>query len=630
MKLTEKEFIKADGTVIKLTPEWISTKLGEVYELSHLDKIDQERLHYGYMTEALVSFLETTDEKGVPFFERVELKSIDVGNNRISNLLNQRIILDKPSKIERENFYHDFKLWPTIYSDEKKIDDIVVKVHSEFTLCNREGDLELHFNDNLVELNVFELINSYDKKEIYNFTFEDNVASSVIISEMNQPFWTNNKALDNIDVAFEAKKEASIVLESSAINMMVDDRENFTFNPIKVGDYFALIDSQINFDRESLKNREVELDTDFFYLKNSSISFEGANKEKVGLYTRGATTLDDCEITCVDYSFINKTISTQVIGGEAQKTKIKLENAVINSGVSYYSNVKYDFSTFEIINSKLENGGDEILSLANSISITNSTIKNTLKLTNVVIENADVDGLILINNSNKEKAFSVVPAIKVAWSIDPASNCDKNDSRITIKNCSVKLEKEDSQFYLNVYGNVSMSNSNFEGNVDLKTHTLYPYEAIRIRDLNLDDPSKNFVLFDYGNEFNIDINIDNSSFINADFSVSSVSNETIFPNDGEKNPEESSVWDDSNYHRRVDINRSEISGSVDLIETSLIEDSVINGGYLYNVSEVKRSYLDRYNVANEKEEVIIDFNSKQAEEPADTKISRDNMAFEVL
>lgn len=178
MKLKQKEFIKADGTIIKLTPEWISTKLGEVYELSHIDKIDQERLHYGYMTEALVSFLETTDEKGVPFFERVELKSIDVGNNRICNLLNQKVILDKPSKIERENFYHDFKLWPTIYSDEKKIDDIVVKVHSEFTLCNREGDLELYFNDNLVELNVFELINSYDKKEVYNFNFEQNTTDT--------------------------------------------------------------------------------------------------------------------------------------------------------------------------------------------------------------------------------------------------------------------------------------------------------------------------------------------------------------------------------------------------------------------------------------------------------------------
>lgn len=446
MKLQNKEFIKADGTVIKLTPEWISTKLGEVYELSHLDKIDQERLHYGYMTEALVSFLETTDEKGVPFFERVELKSIDVGNNRICNLLNQRVILDKPSKIERENFYHDFKLWPTTYSDEKKIDDIVVKVHSEFTLCNREGDLELHFNDNLVELNVFELINSYDKKEIYNFNFEDNVASSVIISEMNQPFWSNNKALDNIDVAFEAKKEASIVLESSAINMMVDDRENFTFNPIKVGDYFALIDSQINFDRESLKNREVELDTDFFYLKNSSISFEGANKEKVGLYTRGATTLDDCEITCVDYSFINKTISTQVIGGEAQKTKIKLENATIDSGVSYYSDVKYDFSTFEIINSKIENEGDEILSLANGISITNSTIKNTLRLANAFIKNADIDNLILENKNDEKETTqkidnSIFKSIVRLHNISKVSFSEINNTDIS-SNKEVEISNE--------------------------------------------------------------------------------------------------------------------------------------------------------------------------------------------
>jgi hypothetical protein len=109
MKLQNKEFIKADGTVIKLTPEWISSKLGEVYELSCIDKIDQERIHYGYMTEALVSFLETTDEKGVPFFERVELKSIDVGNKRICNLLNQRIIFDKPSKIEREKVRQDYR-----------------------------------------------------------------------------------------------------------------------------------------------------------------------------------------------------------------------------------------------------------------------------------------------------------------------------------------------------------------------------------------------------------------------------------------------------------------------------------------------------------------------------------------
>lgn len=548
MKLKEKEFTKADGTVIKLTPEWISTKLGEVYELSHMDKIDQERLHYGYMTEALVSFLETTDEKGVPFFERVELKSIDVGNNRIRNLLNQRVILDKPSEIERENFYHDFKLWPTIYSDEKKIDDIVVKVHSEFTLCNREGDLELHFNDNLVEINVFELINSDDKKEIYNFNFEDNVASSVIISEMNQPFWTNNKALDNIDVAFEAKNEASIVLESSAINMMVDDRENFTFNPIKVGDYFSLIDSQINFDRESLKNREVELDTDFFYLKNSSISFEGANKEKVGLYTRGATTLDDCEITCVDYSFINKTINTQVIGGEAQKTKIKLENAVIDSGVSYYSNVKYDFSTFEIINSKLENEGDEILSLANGISITNSTIKNTLKLANVLIENADIDNLVLENKGKDHDSFLVQTST--------VDGDKKSQGRITLNNCVVNV---DDYFSISVHGNFSASNSNFFG-INNFYSSLEDDRLLRIR-----------------SDVNLDINIVNSNFKNAKLYAIGLST--------------NKEWENPNYRQTLTIHGSELTGENELRETTLVLNSVLQNATLANASEIKNSFL---------------------------------------
>ena len=548
MKLTEKEFIKADGTVIKLTPEWISTKLGEVYELSHIDKIDQERLHYGYMTEALVSFLETTDEKGVPFFERVELKSIDVGNNRICNLLNQRIILDKPSKIERENFYHDFKLWPTIYSDEKKIDDIVVKVHSEFTLCNREGDLELHFNDNLVELNVFELINSYDKKEIYNFTFEDNVASSVIISEMNQPFWNNNKALDNIDVAFEAKKEASIVLESSAINMMVDDRENFTFNPIKVGDYFALIDSQINFDRESLKNREVELDFDFLYLKDSSISFEGVNSQKVGLRMRKIATFNSSEITCVDYSFINKTISTQVIGGEAQKTKIKLENATIDSGVSYYSDVKYDFSTFEIINSKIENDGDEILSLANGISITNSTIKNTLKLANAIIENADIDNLVLENKGKDHDSFLVQTST--------VDGDKKSQGRITLNNCVVNV---DDHFSISVHGNFSASNSSFFG-----VNNFYSC---------LEDDHFLFLKSDV----NLDIDIVNSNFKNAKlYAIGLLTNKE---------------WENPDYRQTLTIHGSELTGENELRETTLVLNSVLQNATLANASEIKNSFL---------------------------------------
>ena len=118
MKLKEKEFTKADGTVIKLTPEWISSKLGEVYELSHLDRIDQERLHYGYMTEALVSLLEATDKKGNPYFDRVGFAN-PKKNQAKYNTLRHKIILDKSSGIYDKNFIPNFFLYPTVYSEKE-------------------------------------------------------------------------------------------------------------------------------------------------------------------------------------------------------------------------------------------------------------------------------------------------------------------------------------------------------------------------------------------------------------------------------------------------------------------------------------------------------------------------------
>lgn len=549
MKLAEKEYIKADGTKIKLTPEWIGTKLGEVYELSCLDEINQERLHYGYMTEALVSFLETSDEKGTPFFERVNFLHTSESENRGFNLINQRIIFDKPSEIEIKDFYSDFCLWPTIYSDKKRIDDIVMKVHFGFSLCNEEGDLELYFNDNIVDIKTFELFNSNDIKATYNFIFEDNISASIRVSEMNKFFWTNNKALNNIDVAFEAKKGASIILESSAINMMVDDRENFTFNPIKVSDYFSLIDSQITFDRESLKNREVELDVDFFYLKDSSISFEGANSQKVGLCMRKIATFNSSEITCVDYSVINKTIDTK-IGAEVQKTRVKFENATIDSSLSYYSDAQYESSTFEIINSKIENEGDKILSLANGISITNSTIKNTLKLANVLIENADIDNLVLENQDKNNDSDSFwVQTSKV-------DGDKKSQGRITLSNCVVNV---DDHFSISVHGNFSASNSNFFG-----VNNFYSY---------LED--SNFLFSK--SDVNLDINIVNSNFKNSKlYAVGLLSNKE---------------WENPDYRQTLTICDSELTGENELKETTLVSNSILQNVTLTNASEIKNSFL---------------------------------------
>ena len=332
----------------------------------------------------------------------------------------------------------------------------------------------------------------------------------------------------------------------------------------------------------------------------------GANKGKVGLYTRGATTLDDCEITCVDYSFINKTISTKVIGGEAQKTKVRFENATIDSGVSYYSDVKYDFSTFEIINSKIENEGDEILSLANGISITNSTIKNTLRLANAFIKNADIDNLILENKNDEKETFLLTP--------DHDTNRLTAGDRIVIKNCEVRLGKDDN-FSINAAGHLEFMNSNFEGSFFLYTALKTPTKPI---DVNQYDFANEIATMLYYDQFDVDHNVSltlqatNSIFKNVSLDLSILNDE----------------------HKREEnlilIDASELSGPIELNGCYEVGNSYIKDVFTHNISSIKSSIICNKELKENSPTALIDFNSKQPEEPADTKISKDNMNFEAL
>lgn len=625
MKLTEKEFIKADGTVIKLTPEWISTKLGEVYELSHLDRIDQERLHYGYMTEALVSLLEATDKKGNPYFDRVGFAN-PKKNQAKYNTLRHKIILDKSSGIYDKSFIPNFFLYPTVYSESEKRKDILLAV-SSFSVEAGEGELEINLNDNRLEAFQFTIANRENQHNIKLYlNIENNNTRTVAIANIDEGNLKQGRAPRDILFSCEAKEGAEINLMNSSISDYEVDGERRAI-PFKVKSSLSLISANILLDEESLVGKELQLEADSITVHGSKILLEGRENKLVGFICNdGNMTISNSEVTFIDHTTFEKggTVSTF---GQIPYAEVEFKNAKLNSLTDIICEQKIETLSqikpcqVHIEDSILENGSEGKVLLRDNIHITKSNIKNTLELRNAFIQNADIDNLTLTNNSNIEEAFSVAPT----------NGCDENDSRISIKNCNVKLEKEDEQFYLNAYGNVSMNSSNFEDNFELNTYILHPYEAIKMEDFNLDDPSENLDSFDCSDEINIDVSIDNSSFINADISLSSVGSQaTQYFDDGEMHPEESSVWDDPDHRRRVDINRSEISGSTELIETSLVEDSVINGGYLYNVSEVKRSYLDRYNVANEKGKAIVDFNSKQAEEPADTKISRDNMDFEVL
>ena len=626
MKLSEKTLTIKDGGTLTLTPEWVSSEFGEIYNLSYAKKGSSESKHYGYMTEALVSLLEATDKKGNPYFDRVGFAN-PKKNQAKYNTLRHKIILDKSSGIYGKSFIPNFFLYPTVYSENEKKKDILLAVHNNFSIEAGKGELEINLNDNRLEAFQFTIHNGDNKQNTkFELHFENNVTHKVAISNLREGDLKQARAPRGIFLSCEAKEGADINLLNSSISSYEVDGERKAI-PFKIKSSLSLINANVLLDEESLIGKELQLEAENITVHGGKCLLEGRENNLVGFVCKdGNMTISNSEVTFIDHTTFEKggTVSTF---GQIPYAEVEFKNAKLNSLTDIICEQKIETLSqikpcqVHIEDSILENGSEGKVLLRDNIHITKSNIKNTLELRNAFIQNADIDNLTLTNSSNIEEAFSVAPT----------NGCDENDSRISIKNCNVKLEKEDEQFYLNAYGNVSMSSSNFEGNFELNTYILHPYEAIKMEDFNLDDPSENLDSFDCSDEINIDVSIDNSSFINADISLSSVGSQAIQYFDNEEiHPEESSVWDNPDHRRRVDINRSELSGSIELIETSLVEDSVINGGYLYNVSEVKRSYLDRYNVANEKEKAIVDFNSKQAEEPADTKISRDNMDFEVL
>ena len=243
----------------------------------------------------------------------------------------------------------------------------------------------------------------------------------------------------------------------------------------------------------------------------------------------------------------------------------------IDSGVSYYSDVNYDFSTFEIINSKIENEGDEILSLANGISITDSTIKNTLKLANAIIENADIDNLVLENKGKDHDSFLVQTST--------VDGDKKSQGRITLSNCVVNV---DDYFSISVHGNFSASNSNFFG-INNFYSSLEDDRLLRIR-----------------SDVNLDINIINSNFKNAKvYAIGLLTNKE---------------WENPDYRQTLTIHGSELIGDNELRETTLVLNSVLQNVILINASEIKNSFLKE--IAEDYEvSTLIEGQNLTADEP---------------
>lgn len=158
-------------------------------------------------------------------------------------------------------------------------------------------------------------------------------------------------------------------------------------------------------------------------------------------------------------------------------------------------------------------------------------------------------------------------------------------------------------------------NSNFEESFFLYTALKTPTKPI---DVNQYDFANEIATMLYYDQFDVDHNVSltlqatNSIFKNVSLDLSILNDE----------------------HKREEnlilIDASELSGPIELNGCYEVGNSYIKDVFTHNISSIKSSIICNKNLKENSPTALIDFNSKQPEELADTKISKDNMNFEAL
>ena len=376
MKLTEKEFIKADGTAIKLTPEWISTKVGEVYELSHLDKIDQERLHYGYMTKAMAEKLFSKRERD----GRMYIQSVSLESNPRDIPQKQKIILDLPDEIDEKSFlpgglpFQSASL--TLYSksyQDKLVPAVTIKPHSSFTFDTNESTVIFKFPNNEMECTNF-MVGEFAEgsHNTIDLNVENSRAEEIIIqgvrpiSSMNNEtyLWIKNKEKELIYVY-------GVLLPSNVEKKEALFNEGVSYIPISANGAIRLYHAKIEADLNTITScgiysgGGIEIqDGDLAFGRGTSILQvgEGLSVENMKLVISGDNNIE-------------RSLGIKTDNSCVKNDSLTIENVYSKNNLYYEKDQGSDKINAIVAKSSFDNGGYPIY-LSGDVSIFDTNIKN--------------------------------------------------------------------------------------------------------------------------------------------------------------------------------------------------------------------------------------------------------------
>ena len=573
--------IKKDGKkrTLNFVPANVDKK--DVYSLMVEGK--GNNIHIGYMTKAMAEKLLSLDANGKRYIDRVNFSRDVRTKDDDSETFGQKIVLDLPNKIDDATFLKGFTLLPCTYAS-KRAKPLFLKVHSIFSYSSRIGNVVLvpDEKNNLYETYNFSINNRMGKPQEVILNICENKAEQIVIG-------VNDNSIDSSEIKYEittTEPNASIDISSCRLPTRSQDKSQYL--RFVGGKEVSLNHFEISCDDISVLDlNEVAL------VSKGSLKFKFV---KINL----SDDLEDASQGCglISYKDIDLINSTLNVTGLSH-FQGSLETLPSSSGIPILnfdrfnadSDIKLEASNsgshFTLLHTHLSNGDKPIylrdtiwmsdVSIANSgekpLYLTRffsqfSTFENISNVSNADIGFTEAKNLTINTDlSSHDRAIFISSKEYYTNFEDYEANGVSSERINKLNNCVINATR--APFYLSPNTSLNANNCVFtDSEITAETN---------------DDGSMNKLVFD------------NSVFNNAGFYL------TFNTKESKESGCTVSFCDISDRFCAVNITKME----------GTISSGIV---FLDNVSMVKDSCLQNYNVSYKTPTPIVNFDSNKGEE----------------
>ena len=573
--------IKKDGKkrTLNFVPANIDRK--DVYSLMVVGK--NANIHIGYMTKAMAEKLLSLDANGKKYIDRINFSRDVPSKDDDSDIYGQKIILDLPNKIDDATFLKSFNLFPCTYAS-KRSKPLFLKVHSQFKYSSNRGNVVLVPNEenNSYEFDSFSINNLIGNGQEVILNICENKAEQLAIGN-------NDNSIDSSGIKYEivtTQPNASIDIWSCRIPTRSQDKSQ----------YLRFVSDKVI----SLGSLEIDCD-DINVLDLNEVALVGKgalNLKYVKINLRDD--LEDASQGCGLFSYRDVNLESVTLNltgvsrfkGNLETLPSSANGVPILNFDRFYSYsginiVPKDGSHFTLLHTTLSNGNNYIY------------LRDTVWMSDVSITNNGEKTLYLTNFYSQFSTFE---------NISDVSNADIGFTEAKNLTINTDLSSHDRAIFI----------SSKEYYTNFADYEANGVSSERINKLN------NCVINATGAPFylspNTSLNANNCVFTDSEITAETNDdgsiNKLIFDN---------SVFNNAGFYLTFNTKESKESGCAvsfcdisdrfSAVNLTKMEGTISSGiVFLDNVSMVKDSCLQNYNVSYKTPTPIVNFDPNKGEE----------------